>query len=278
MPSSRLLQDFGTSGSLRLLGNNSIFMAIQEIQRLEQAAANALPPSLLRLDEGWRLRADGGGARRANSVLAEYHSLDTSLNEKIDRAEAFYKRLGKPARFQLCPTSQPLSLDDLLAERGYRTSSGAVVQRAPLTKVLARVVKQAIPDAVVELNLSSDWLSLYAQATGVKGYVLEAKRTLFGRIPSLSAFVTVRLAGIPAAVVLGVLEEGQLGVFNMATLPSLRRRGAARSIIHALAIWGAQMDARMMYLQVAEENLPARALYTQLGFQTLYAYHYREAS
>ena len=251
-------------------------MAIREIRRLEQAAANALPPSLLRLDEGWRLRADGGGTRRANSVLAEYHIPDTPLDEKIDRAEAFYERLGKPARFQLCPASQPSNLDDLLAVRGYRTSSGAVVQRAPLTKVLAREVKQAVPDAVVELSLSSDWLSLYAQATGVKGYVLEAKRTLFQRIPSLSAFVTVRLAGIPAAVGLGVLEESQLGIFNMATLPSLRRRGAARSVIHALAIWGAQMDARIMYLQVAEENLSARALYTQLGFQTLYAYHYRE--
>ena len=247
-----------------------------EIQRLEQTAANALPPSLLRLDEGWRLRADGGGTRRANSVLAEYHVSDTPLSEKIDRAEAFYERLGKPARFQLCPASQPTNLDGVLASRGYRTSSGATIQRAPLTKVLGWVVKQAVPDAVIDLCLTTDWLNLFGQSAGVEGSVLEAKRTLFQRVPSHAAFVTVRLAGIPAAVGLGVLEEGQLGVFNMATLPSLRRRGAARSVLHALAIWGAQMDAKGMYLQVAEENLPARALYAQLGFEALYAYHYRE--
>ncbi len=251
-------------------------MVMKDIQSLEQAAANALPPSLLRLDEGWRLRADGGGTRRANSVLAEYDVPDTPLNEKVDRAEAFYERLGKPARFQLCPVSQPQNLDDALAARGYRASSGAIIQRAPLTKVLGRVVKQAVPDAVIDLCLTADWLNLFAQSAGVEGYKLEAKRILFQRIPSHAAFVTVKLAGIPAAVGLGVLERGQLGLFNMATLPSLRRRGAARSAVHALAIWGAQRDAGVMYLQVAEENRAARALYTQLGFKTLYAYHYRE--
>lgn len=251
---------------------------VNEIQRLEQAAANALPPALFQLDEGWRLRADGGGARRANSVLAEYSLADTPLDEKVERAEAFYARLGQAARFQLCPASQPAMLDDLLAARGYRHSSGALVQRAPLTKILARVVKQAIPDAVVETGLSSDWFNLYAQTAGVKSHLLEPKRALFQRIASPSAFITVRFAGIPAAVGLGVLEHGQLGLFNMATLPSLRRRGAARGVVHALAIWGAQTGAQGMYLQVAEENRAARSLYTQLGFGTLYAYHYREAA
>ena len=251
-------------------------MVMKDIQRLEQAAANALPPALFQLDEGWRLRVDAGGPRRTNSALAEYDLLNTPLGEKIDRAEAFYARLGQPARFQLCPASQPSSLDDLLAARGYRYSSGAAVQRATLTKVLARVVKQNIPDAVIDPKPTTDWLSLYAQSAGVEARVLKARRTLFQRIPSPTAFVTVRLAGIPASVGLGVVERGQLGVFNMATLPSLRRRGAARGVIHALAIWGAQADAKVMYLQVAEENLSARALYTQLGFETLYAYHYRE--
>lgn len=252
-------------------------MVMKEIWSLEQAAANAVPPSLLRLNEGWRLRADGGGTRRANSVLAEYSLSDTPLDEKIDHAEVFYERLGKPARFQLCPASQPSNLDDALATRGYRYTGGALVQRAPLTKVLGRVVRQNVPDAVIDPCLTADWLNLFGQSAGVEGRMLEAKRTLFQRIPSHAAFVTLKLAGIPAAVGLGVLEGGQLGLFNMATLPSLRRRGAARAVIHTLAIWGAQMDAKMMYLQVAEENRAARALYAQLGFETLYAYHYREA-
>ena len=252
-------------------------MVRREIQRLEQAAANALPPALLQLDEGWRLRADAGGTQRANSVLAEHSLGDTPLDEKIVRAEAFYTQLGQMARFQLGPASYPPGLDGRLAARGYSYRSGALVQRAPLTEVLARVVKQGIPDATIETRVLPDWLSLYAQATGVKGDVLEAKRTLFGRIPTRAAFVTVRLAGIPAAVGLGVLERSQLGLFNMVTQPSLRRRGAARALVHALAVWGARTDASLMYLQVAQENRAARSLYAQLGFKTLYAYHYREA-
>ena len=249
-----------------------------EIQRLEQAAANALPPAVFQLDEGWRLRLDSGGSRRANSVLAEYDPSTTPLNEKIDRAETFYARLRKPTRFQLGPVSQPSNLDTFLAARGYSRSSGATVQRAPLTKILGCVVKQSIPDAVVDPKPTAAWLSLYGQITGLGVPILGAKRTLFGRIPSPSAFVTVKLAGIPAAVGLGVLERGQLGVFNMATQPSLRRRGAARGVIHALAVWGAQAGAALMYLQVAQENRAARSLYAQLGFKTLYTYHYREAA
>lgn len=88
----------------------------------------------------------------------------------------------------------------------------------------------------------------------------------------------VKIAGRPAAVGMGVLERGQLGMFNMATHPDMRRRGAASSVIHALACWAEQRGAKTLYLQVAAGNTAAQTLYSKLGFETLYAYHYREAS
>lgn len=54
-----------------------------------------------------------------------------------------------------------------------------------------------------------------------------------------------------------------------------RRRGAGRTILHALARWALERGAGSMYLQVEESNSPALGLYAGAGLATLYAYHYR---
>jgi ribosomal protein S18 acetylase RimI-like enzyme len=63
----------------------------------------------------------------------------------------------------------------------------------------------------------------------------------------------------------------------MATRPEFRRRGCAAAILHALARWSQRHQVTQMYLQVMENNRPALALYAQVGFETRYHYHYREA-
>lgn len=58
--------------------------------------------------------------------------------------------------------------------------------------------------------------------------------------------------------------------------PALRRRGAARALLHALAESARAEQMRELYLMVELENAPARALYAASGFRELYRYHYRE--
>ena len=43
-----------------------------------------------------------------------------------------------------------------------------------------------------------------------------------------------------------------------------------------LADWGKAKGAGHVYLQVMDDNLPALALYDQLGFEHLYQYYYAE--
>ena len=40
-------------------------------------------------------------------------------------------------------------------------------------------------------------------------------------------------------------------------------------------VFAALVEARVGYLQVDADNLPARAIYHHLGFADAYAYHYR---
>ena len=91
----------------------------------------------------------------------------------------------------------------------------------------------------------------------------------------MHGFVTLYAAGIPAAVGMGVIEAGWLGIFSMATLPAFRRRGAARAILRTLAVWAQLYDAQYAYLQVMAHNTVAQALYAGAGFVTAYGYHYR---
>ena len=51
--------------------------------------------------------------------------------------------------------------------------------------------------------------------------------------------VAVRDEGQVVALGMGVLEDGWLGIFNMATLPAFRRQGLAGAVLAGLADWAA---------------------------------------
>ena len=61
------------------------------------------------------------------------------------------------------------------------------------------------------------------------------------------------------------------------TDPALRRSGLSRRAIATVLAWARdRAGAEGACLPVIATNLPARALYQQLGFDTeLYRYHYR---
>ena len=48
-----------------------------------------------------------------------------------------------------------------------------------------------------------------------------------------------------------------------------------RAVMAALQRWAAERGARWVYLQVAADNAPARALYRRAGFIEHHRYHYR---
>ena len=71
-----------------------------EIRELEEVGyAIWVSPEVEELD-GWRLRAARGLTGRANSVFPNADGT-LPLEEKIERAEAWYADRGQPPRFQL---------------------------------------------------------------------------------------------------------------------------------------------------------------------------------
>jgi len=248
------------------------------IPLLETLSANAWPAAEIVHLDGWRLRYTGGVTRRANSVWPNVHSGAHPLDAKLASVEDFYTRRNAPATYQICDAMQPAGLDDLLAARSYAAVSHSHVQTAPIADLLAALPPlRANPTLAIEVaeEFDEEWFDLYCATEQVDAYGAAMRRAILQRIAPAHGFALARVQGEPAAVGLGVVGNGWLGIFCMATRPPFRRQGAARAILRTLAIWSELAGARQSYLQVMAKNTAALALYAPLGFTTAYRYHYR---
>ncbi len=242
------------------------------IDFLEHYAANALPATITEFVGGWRLRYSYGVTRRANSVLAETH--DSDLEWKLESVQNFYHRFNAKPRFQLCPASQPSELNDVLLGQSYTKVPGAKVQVLELSHS-----KFDADTSSVQLldKPNDDWFSVYRAVEKADPHKEKIRTQMLQSITSNAAFALLHLDNQPAAVGLGVFENGYTGMFNMATLQAFRGRGGASVVLAALANWGKLQSGHTLYLQVSEENINAQRVYEKLGFETLYSYWYLEA-
>jgi GNAT superfamily N-acetyltransferase len=245
-------------------------MTRQSIHLLEQAALASWPAAVVQPFDGWLLRFNDGVTRRANSAWPNAGG-EVPLLEKVAKVEAFYRQRGLSPRFQLSPAAEPADLDAALAERGYRRVAQTLVQTAPLDNMTGT------PDSgvVVTEGFNEQWFATYCLAEQFDRREAAGRQDILRRIVG-GGFALLALDDLPAAVGLGVLAGDWVGFFSMATRPEFRRRGAATAILAALAHWGQRHGARQAFLQVMEDNHPARTLYGRLGFRTVYSYHYRE--
>lgn len=69
------------------------------------------------------------------------------------------------------------------------------------------------------------------------------------------------------AMLIGHAAAGEAELLTLATRPGARRRGAARRLLSAFLAEAGAAGAQAAFLEVAEDNAPARALYRAAGFQ-----------
>ena len=252
---------------------------LAQIQQLETLAANAWPAAESAELAGWRLRYAAGVTRRANSVWPNEAVGEVPVAEKVAAVAAFYRARNLPARYQMSPAAQPADLDDYLAVQGYVATAHTAVQAALVTTILAKTPPLRLhPEFVIEVAEEFDegWFAAYADFAEENAAGFATRAEIIQRIASPTGFALLRIDDQPAAVGLGVVDAGWLGIFCMGTAPTFRRRGAARAILRTLTIWAQMQGAEAAYLQVMDSNTAARPLYASIGFQTLYHYHYRE--
>jgi N-acetylglutamate synthase len=253
----------------------------ETVRLIDELGANATAATTTQLVDGWLLRAAPEYPfRRCNSVLP-YGGDRVGIEGRISTVEDFYRGRDLPVRFQVGPAALPAGLDDALETRGYEIEEPTLVLVAESSRVIAETMRAEAVEVTFAEGIDEYWVAEYASAFGdddTERDRLRAYAHLLRHLGPAVGAAVLPVDEMPAAVGLGVLERGWTGVFAMGTRREARRRGAATSVLHALARWAHSRDASRMYLQVEVTNDGARQLYTRAGFETAYRYHYRTSA
>ena len=250
-------------------------MTIELIRLVDELAANAWAAHTNQIVDGWRLRWNDGVTGRANSVWAGSLGDDRiTLEDRIKIAEEFYQRLRAPPKFHICPATQPAHLDSILESLGYVIITPTDVQIAPVAAVLE--LSALNYEVNIFENFSETWFEAFCQLSEqTNARAINARRGIFQHIAPRAGYALLKIDDQNAAVGLGVVERGWIGLFGIDTGVAFRKQGAATAIIGALMKWGQTFGAVQTYLQVVPQNTAAMTLYAKLGFKKLYQYHYR---
>jgi len=257
-----------------MAGAAGILMAMPvSIAEVEAVAAQGWrAPEEARLG-GWLLRAAEGFTGRANSALA-VGDPGLPLADALARVCDWYAARGLPPMIAIPhPLGRPGDghVDRFLDRRGWGVRAGPAVV---MTAATAGVPRSG-PAAGTELRPEPDqaWLDLYH---GYRGLLPPVARRLLLSAP-FQAFASIRRDGGTVAIGRVAVAAGWGGLSAVAVHPGHRRAGLAGAITAALAGAAAGQGAARLYLQVAEDNTPAIALYARCGFTGHHGYRYRTA-
>lgn len=237
---------------------------------LEELSLNAWPAHQTLLYDGWILRFAEGYTKRANSVNPLYPSM-IDLEQKIAFCEQAYKAKNLEVVFKLTSASCPEHLDESLLERGYLKDSPTSVQ---LLGLGSAQLSQAHNVALKE-SLSEEWLESFCRMSGVDERRRRSLQGILQNILPSCCFASLKLEDQVIAAGLGVLQAGQIGLFDIVVDRDFRNRGYGRQVVESILYWGRQNGAQCSYLQVMLNNPPALRLYSKIGFVEKYQYWYR---
>jgi GNAT superfamily N-acetyltransferase len=239
-----------------------------QLERIEEAALNAWPAPRQVIYDGWLLRFASGYTKRANSINPLYPS-SIPFDEKIAHCEKLYALAGLPALFRLPEPFTPDGLVPALTKAGYAAFDP--------TLVLGREVhvQDGGSNGVEVRQMEKDaWLCLRADLTGKSLAKWMKHGEILNTIIPRKALFGLFAKGKPLACGMGVVEGNLLGFFSVLTAPTERKKGYGRKMMHVLTNWGVREGADYGYLQVEDDNEPAKAMYTRLGFSLCYKYDY----
>ena len=245
--------------------------SLADLARFEDAGLNASAPPQQRVLDGWLLRFSPGKAKRARCVNA-LSAGRLPLAEKLAVCEQAYAEAELPMIVRITPFSEPVRLDETLAEMGLHRFDDTQVMVLPDLQGLATTT---LNDLTLRATSSQD----YARAIGtLRGSPLaqqeaHAERLRFAA-PPFRGFLVQR-DGATLACGQYVVESDLVGLYDVFTAPAARGQGLARALCNELLRRARAEGAQQAYLQVDGDNHAARAVYRRLGFADAYAYNYR---
>ena len=225
--------------------------------------------------DGWLVRFSPGKAKRARCIQAVATGR-MSIEEKLEICRRIYAEHDLPLVVRVTPFSKPEGLDHQLAAWG--------LERQDETCVMASSRSPATPGNPLSPGYRIKSLSHRALADAVglfRGSPLAQREAHAERLETSPVpFHAAAVLG-PSGTVLAcgqyAIEDSLAGLYDVFTAEAARRSGLADGLCRHLMADARERGARTIYLQVEQANAAARRVYSRLGFDETYSYHYRVA-
>jgi GNAT superfamily N-acetyltransferase len=235
---------------------------------IERHSALGWPAPEVVVLNGWECRfAPGSPSRRVNS-LTPLTPIPGFLPQTLAVARRLCRERGVACTVRTTPAIGADEIAFLEAE-GFVRKDTTSVEVAPLGGGFV-----VDPDVVLGPPPHAEWLRAFADTSRLDADETDVIDRMLSAVGESMILASINIDGAPLAFGRAVMIDGLLGVFQIATAPSMRRQGLGRKIVTSLMAWGRKQGAMRAYLQVVATNLPARTLYQGIGFKPLYPYTY----
>lgn len=238
------------------------------------AGSSNAPGSLVRRADGVALALTGLPIRLFNQVLVE---LDSATEDAVaagiaaarDRGDTFAVSLRRGADDRLIPLMKELGLTRVSEEPWM---PGMALHPIPADRT----------EGPAGAGTTDHEIRRVADPAGIEDHIVTAAagfempeallRTIVG--PALTAHADVAVYvgyadGRPVTTGLGFRTGRTIGVYNIATVPSARRRGYGAAMTERIAADGAAAGCDVAILQASPMGLP---IYERLGYRTVVEY------
>jgi len=239
-------------------------------KELEYAGFRAWPAFEESEADGVVLRYSHGHTKRANSanILLQQKGDYETL---VCRCEKYFNDKGLPCVFRLPSFCNNQQLDSYLEAVGYKSIDRSLI--------LYRSLEGSSFDGVeFTVKNSTDWMESFCQICELDISSHEAHLKILERIKDKTLMAVLVENEVEVACAVGVISNGNFGLFDLATKKSHRNMGYGTKLLNGMLGWAMTNGATKAYLQVVANNQPAISLYEKLGYHTCYEYWYRIGS
>lgn len=239
-----------------------------DIEAIERATLAAVAPEEMLEIDGWLVGLDPGTIRRAASAVPMRHDLpgDPAV---LDAIEAAYAARGLSPAFRIADAPGLEGVRAELTRRGYGFEQPTLVKAAKVADI--RAVTDRAPAEVFD-QPDEAWAAVFL-GEGFDPVDGAYRVKALSRSPG-AAYGSVRDADRALAVGAGSFGHGWASFHGMRTDAARRGEGLAGRVLAGLAATAAARGIDRAFLQVMEDNAPARALYQRAGFVPEWRYFY----
>lgn len=241
------------------------------VRRFEAAGFRAWPATSIQYDGTWAIRLTASHpAKRLNSINPLDPADVRDITGRIARAAPRFEAYDRDLVLRLSPLAgEELTL--WCDARGWERFGESIVMIADMASLDLDGTMDQLPMRDVA-RFSAAHLAVRGLNASMRAGISEVVNTIE---PETGLFLA-EVNGRAVTTAICVHDGDLAGLFEVATAETFRGQGHARNTVLSALKWARMRGARTAWLQVETANYPAVALYSSLGFQTLYFYHYRK--